>query len=294
MLPVLTGLLFGLGFLGALLIFRPLGEKKVKGRLEMLNISRTLKLDLYRDEAERIGWVLNKKDLLVIMGSGVVFSLIIALITKNILILMASMVVMVYLPRFLIEKKRQYNRMALIGRLTDPLRMLLSRMPDQQNIIKALEVTRDETPEGAVRNLLNEFLSDVAIGGSVKDALLQMKRKVRLKKFDMFADYLVQAHYEGFTTEAMRALEKAVEAIEFDLRAIEKVKVQSKRKKQQLYGSLGVAWLFLPILSFMSVSEGNVFRDTFCGKLLLLVYFLGSLYVLAKGEEYLSLNLDEL
>lgn len=294
MLPILTGLLFSLGFLFAVAIFRPPGKKTATKKLGGFNFTKTLKLDVYQDEAEKIGWILSKKDLLIIIGAGVVCALIVALITNNIFILIASAVFVIYLPKFMIEKKRQSNRLALISKLTDPLRMLLSRIPDQQNITKAIEVTRDETLDGAVRSIFNDYLSDVAIGGSVRDAMLLMKKKVKLKKFDVFVDYLIQAHYEGFTIEAMRALEKAVEAIEFDLRAIEKVRMQSKKKKQQLYAALGIAWLFPPVLSFISMSNGNIYLTTILGKILLLVYFLSSIFVCIKGEEYLSLNLEEL
>jgi hypothetical protein len=92
----------------------------------------------------------------------------------------------------------------------------------------------------------------------------------------------------------MKALDKAVEAIEFDLRAIEKVKEQSKLKKKKLYTSLGTAWLFPLILSFVNTGQTNVYMNTISGKILILMYVLGSLYVFCKGEEYLSLNLDEI
>ena len=88
-------------------------------------------------------------------------------------------------------------------------------------------------------------------------------------------------------------MEKAIEAIEFDLRAIEKVKQVSK-KKQNLYTALGVSWSFIPILSLLRNSEVNIYLETVPGRILVLLYVLASLYIMVKGEEYLSLNLDEL
>lgn len=293
MIPAITGLLFGAGFLFTIFIFRQPVKSNKKKKISF-NIINSLQLGKYQEEARKIGWEVKKKDLLIIIFISITVTMLLSLVTSNPFILIAGLLTGVYLPKFIIDKKRRTNRQALINALTDPLRMLLSRIPDQQNITRAIEVTRDEVVDENIKQLFTNYLSDVAIGGSVRDALLGMKRKVSLRKFDVFIEHLIQAHYEGFTTDAMKALDKAVEAMEFDLRAIEKVKEQSRNKKKQLYVSLGTAWLFPPILSFVNTGHTNVYLNTLAGKILMLFYFLGSLYVCVKGEEYLNLNLDEL
>lgn len=186
------------------------------------------------------------------------------------------------------------KRANMIMKLTDPLRMLISRLPEQKNITKAMEAARDEVSEPLIRQLFTEYLRDVTIGGSVNEALQNMKGKVKLRKFHIFIDTLIQSHYDGFTAEALNALEKAVEAIEFDLRIIEKVRIKNALKKKNLYSALGVAWLFPLILSMANTGPKNVYLHTLQGKVLLFLYLLGSIYVFVKGEEYLSVRLDEL
>ena len=296
MIPALTGLMFGAGFLFAVFLFgQPAvkSSKKKKIYLEIIKI-KSLQLDKYQEEARQIGWTINKKDLLTLVFISAALSLLLSLLTSNPFILIAGVITGMHLPKFIIDKKRQANRRAQISRLTDPLRMLLSRIPDQQNITRAIEVTKNEVTDENIKQLFTNYLSDVSIGGSVKDALLGMKKSVKLRKFDIFIEHLTQAHYEGFTADAMKALDKAIEAMEFDLRAIEKVKEKCKTRKKQLYASLGTVWLFLPILSFINAGYANVYLDTLAGKVLILMYFIGSVYVCIKGEEYLSLNLDEM
>lgn len=295
MVPVITGVLFSVGFLVAYFVFNPPDKRsKTQEKVEKFSLAKRLRLDKYQDEAEKIGWFLSKRDILIIIGLAAVVSLILSAVTSNIFVLVAGVIAGLYLPKFLIQKKRQMNRMTIINQLVGPLRMLISRLPDQQNVTKAIELTRDETLDVVIRDLFNEYLSYASIEGNVRDALLLIKKKVNIKKFDVFIDHLIQAHYEGFTQEAMRALEKSVEAIEFDLRAIDKVKIQSKTKKQKLYTSLGVAWLFPVILSFVNTGNTNVFLNTLPGKIHISLSFVCTIFVYVKGEEYLSLNLDEL
>lgn len=198
------------------------------------------------------------------------------------------------IPSFIQQKINYRNHLSLISKLTDPLRILVSRIPDQKNITKAIESTRNEISDPQIIQVLNEYLKDATIGGSVVDALQQMKNRIKLRKFHIFVDTLIQTHNEGFTSEALNALEKAVEAMDFDLRIIEKVKIRNAIKKKNLYSALGVSWLFPLILSMANTGHTNVYLYTIQGKVLVFCYFACSIYIFIKGEKYLNLRLEEL
>ncbi|MGI6587191.1 MAG: hypothetical protein ACOX2N_06845 [Peptococcia bacterium] len=294
-LPFLTGLLCALWFLLAYFLFNSPRQKGVPAKLRLKRFFyETMQVEKFQNEAKAIGWKITKSEFVLIVILNVFLTLAVAVVTHNLFILITGFVVGVYLPSFLIEKKRQSLRFNLISKLVDPLRLLLSRLPEQQNITRAVEMTRDEIVDKEIKEIFNSFLRDVAIGGSVRDALFNLKKRVSFRKFDLYVEHLLYAHYEGFTVEAISALDKAVQAIEFDLRAIQKVKEQSREKKKKLYLALVIAWLFPIILSFVSTGHSNIYLHTFPGKIVILGYVLGSIFVYIKGEEYLSLNLDEL
>jgi hypothetical protein len=142
--------------------------------------------------------------------------------------------------------------------------------------------------------MLDEVLRDIGLGGGVQEALTRWKHHIELRNFDTFIDLLIQAHLDGWTEPALKALDKAVEAMELDLRAIGTVREKSRNKKKQLYGALAMSWVFPPVLSMIGVGSGNIYLDTLPGKLLMFAYLAGSMYVMIQGDSYLSLNVDEL
>jgi hypothetical protein len=212
----------------------------------------------------------------------------------NPLLLISGFAAGIYLPKFFLNRRRRSKRLSLMEKLVDPLRILISRIPDQGNLVRVLDQVRKEVRDESLREMLDGVLQDLGLGGGVQEALTRWRRQIDLRKFDTFIDLLIQAHLDGWTEPALKALDKAVEAMEWDIRAIGMVKEKSRSKKKQLYGALAVSWVFPPVLSMVGVGTGNVYLDTLPGKLLIFAYFAGSIYVMVQGEDYLSLNVDEL
>lgn len=225
----------------------------------------------------------------VLVGAGFM-----SLWSRNPLILPAGLAAGIYLPQFLLEKRRRAKRLAIMEKLVDPLRILISRIPDQGNLARALDQVRREVRDETLREMLDEVLRDIGLGGGIQEALTRWKHHIGLRNFDTFIDLLIQAHLDGWTEPALKALDKAVEAMELDLRAIGMVREKSRNKKKQLYGALAVSWVFPPVLSMIGVGTGNIYLDTLPGKLLIFAYLAGSMYVMIQGDNYLSLNVDEL
>lgn len=281
-IPLINTMLVGTWFVFAVLYLNPTAKKPFN-------------LFSNQDSLIRSSYRFNIKNRLpLITSASWVSAILISIMTENIFLLAAGLAAGAYLPGFFIEKKRRGQRIRIITKLVSPLRLLISRLPDQNNITKAIELTRNEIIDDEIRNIFSNYLKDVNICGNVHDALLNMKDSVSLSKFDVFIEYLLQTHYEGFTKESLNALSKSVEAIEFDLRAIEIVNEKSRTKKRNLYTALAVSWMFPVILSFANTGQRNVYLHTTAGKILILFYVVGSLFVYLKGEEYLTLNLDEL
>jgi hypothetical protein len=225
----------------------------------------------------------------VFMGAGLL-----SLWSRNLLILPVGFTAGIYFPKFLLEKRRRAKRLIIMEKLVDPLRILISRIPDQGNLARALDQVRREVRDETLREMLDEVLGDIGLGGGIQEALTRWKHHIELRNFDTFIDLLIQAHLDGWTEPALKALDKAVESMELDLRAIGTVKEKSRSKKKQLYGALAVSWVFPPVLSMIGVGTGNIYLDTVPGKLLIFAYLAGSMFVVVQGDHYLSLNVDEL
>ena len=192
MISAVVGLLFSTGFAAAYFIFNSprqrvgLKDNKIRSR-----IIENLNMDGYREQAAAIGWKIDRKELLIMIIAALLATAIVAALTNNPLVLISGILLGLLTPKLLIDKKRRSMRINLLTKLTDPLRLLLSRLPEQQNITRAIELTRDETVDEQIRLLLDGYLRDVALGGGVRDALLGMKNKVKLKKFDIVIENLV-------------------------------------------------------------------------------------------------------
>lgn len=294
----ISSLMFGLWFIFTVLLLKPPRSKpknETRKRNRGFSLSSTINLDSIQSEAKNYGLKMSKKEMTyLILAVFVIFGAL-ALAFKNPFILAAGMVVGVYLPRFILEKYRRNYKLSVINKLTDPLRMIVARLPDQASVTKSIEITRNEMGDGIVRSLFSDYLSDVNITGSVEESLNTLKNKVSYKKFDAFIENLIVAHYDGCQSNAaIKALEKSVEAIEMDLQAIEQVYETSKSKKRALYKVMAISICFPIVLSAMNTGNSNVYLSTLPGKILIFLYIIGSIYVYVKSEEYLSLNLDEL
>ena len=293
-LPLISALLVSLWFL--VLVFfliKPfsLNPKKIKKKFDLIEY---LGLEKIEEEAKNAGWNISKREFLLLISFSVALGSLLALVTKNPLIFIAGIVAGYYLPRFLLEKYKRGQKEMVLKALPDPLRMMVSRLPDFGNITKAIEVTQRENIEPVISELFDNFIKDIAVGANVTDALNDMKKKVKLKNFDSFVENLIMAHEEGFTDNALKALEKSIEIIESNLTAIEIVKIQSKKKKQNLYVATATAWFFPVILSAMHTGEENIYLSSLPGKILMFLFVLGTIYNIVKSEDYLSLRLEEL
>jgi len=159
---------------------------------------------------------------------------------------------------------------------------------------RAMEMVIECDANGKSAGVLRRVLEELHLGGSVRDAVEIWKDMVGLKKFDHVADTLIQANQDGWTPVAIKALDKSVEGLEGDLRAVLLVAQKAARRKQQLYLALATAWSFPLILSMMDTGQKNIFLCSAAGKTLTFAYVAVSLIVVVKGQEYLSLNVDEL
>lgn len=246
-----------------------------------------------KNQAQEIGWNLGAKEFFGIILFAIAIGFALATIFRNPLIIFAGIVAGYYLPRYLLQRMKKHQRMSLMMSVPDFGRLLNARLIDHHSIVRAFEITHQDLT-GPIKTMVEEFVKDVGVGIGIPQALENLKAKVGFRKFNTFAETLLIAHQEGYSEEALRAMEKAMEAIELDLKAIEVIQFTTRKKKRELFYVVIAAWIFPVLLSFMNADNANIYLDSVAGKILMFSYIISTLLVLMKGEEYLSLKLEEL
>jgi len=258
-------------------------RENVKGRL--VSISR---------EAEAYGVSWRVRDTLLLWLGSFLLSGTLFILTDNVLLFIAGWFFMGLLPGLIIKIKYQNQRFALLEGLVECLRLLIARIPDQGSFVRSLELTLQGRLEANNKLILQEVMRDITLGNSMETALNNWRKRVNIRKFNHVIDTMLQAHYEGWTRVAVEALDKAVQAMEADVQAIKLAREKSRQRKRKLYFTILTAWSFPLILSLLNSGSENVYLATLPGKLLIFAYVVGTLLVIVKGNEYISLNVDEL
>ena len=250
--------------------------------------------DRLRRQADQAGVSWNSRETKTIWIASLSVASLLYLTTGNLMLFGIGWLMLLFLPRQLIQNRKHKQRLGALTALTDCLRQLLARLPDQGSLSRAMEMVVENDSLGESTGVLREVLEELHLGSHVKDAVGLWRRRVGLKKFDHVAETLVQANADGWTPAALKALDKSVEALECDLRAVLLVAQKAASRKKQLYMTIATTWSFPLILSMMDTGQKNPYLYTVPGKLLIFAYVSVSLYTVVKGQEYLSLQVDEL
>jgi Flp pilus assembly protein TadB len=243
-------------------------------------------------DAAGVSWGSKETKMIWLFSLSVACGLYLA--TGNLLLFGAGWLLILILPSLIINNRKRRQRLETLIVLTDCLRQLLARLPDQGSLSRAIEMVIDSDGRGERSEILRQVLEELRLGSSVRDAIVLWQEQIRLKKFDHVAETLIQANQDGWTPAALKALDKSVQGLEADLKAVLLTAQKAAGRKRQLYAALLTSWSFPLILSLMDTGQKNLYLYSLPGKLLIFAYVAVSLYVVVKGQEYLSLNVEEL
>ncbi|MDR0468441.1 MAG: hypothetical protein LBH09_00525 [Peptococcaceae bacterium] len=247
-----------------------------------------------RSQADQAGVDWGSKETKAIWIASLAVAAALYFLTGNMMLFGVGWMLMLVLPRLIIHHRKHRRRLDTLAALTDCLRQLLARLPDQGSLSRALEVVIESDSRGTATGMLRQVLEAMRLGSTVREAVGLWQSEIGMKKFDHVAETLIQANADGWTPAALKALEKSIEGLEGDLRAILLVAQSAVNRKKQLYLALATAWSFPLILSMMDTGGANLYLHTMPGKILIFAYVAVSLFIVVKGQEYLSLNVEEL
>jgi hypothetical protein len=102
------------------------------------------------------------------------------------------------------------------------------------------------------------------------------------------------ANREGFHLRSIESLKETNRSLSYDVKLIKGLDLKNKQRYQKLYAMIVLAWAMPLVLSTMNTGNGNVFLNTLHGQIYIVVFFIITIFCIIKGDEYLTLNLDDL
>jgi Flp pilus assembly protein TadB len=284
---LLTGILTLL--CGLLIVPKPV-KRQTAGRLD---VSQLFGYEQIKKEAESAGWQLQQNEFLILVAVALGIGVFIAILIDNIFYIIGGVIAAFYLPRFVVMQLRRKKRYALFAELPDSLKYIVARLIDYGSIPKAVEASlADLSPQ--LREPFARFLNSVKLNLRVEQALQELAGEIKIRKFTDFTDTLLLAHTEGINQQSVATLETIIDTMVEDVRALKNLQLISQKDRRDLIAVIAVSWFIPVVLSFLNTNNLNLFLDTFLGQIIMFLYFLTTIFVIVKGDEYLSLNLQDL
>jgi Flp pilus assembly protein TadB len=277
----------------ALILILPKPIRKRTYKKQTWDIAQILGYEKVKREAESFGWNLNSKEFTQIVMASVGVGILTALLTGNIFFIVVGVALSFSLPRYIVIKIKKKKRLEILVELPDNLKLLTSKLMDYTSIQQALQAALEDM-EGETKTIFQKMHSSLELNLPVDSILMEVAHEVKIRRFNDFAEKLVMANSEGFHEEAIKSLKETIDTISEDINEIKKLEIRSKSEKKKMYIVIVASWFMPFILSFLSSDNANVFLKSIHGQLFIISFFLSTIYVIAKGDDYLSLNLDEL
>jgi Flp pilus assembly protein TadB len=274
---------------GLLIVPKPV-KRQTAGRLD---VSQLFGYEQIKKEAESAGWQLQQNEFLILVAVALGIGVFIAILIDNIFYIIGGVIAAFYLPRFVVMQLRRKKRYALFAELPDSLKYIVARLIDYGSIPKAVEASlADLSPQ--LREPFARFLNSVKLNLRVEQALQELAGEIKIRKFTDFTDTLLLAHTEGINQQSVATLETIIDTMVEDVRALKNLQLISQKDRRDLIAVIAVSWFIPVVLSFLNTNNLNLFLDTFLGQIIMFLYFLTTIFVIVKGDEYLSLNLQDL
>ncbi|NHN34888.1 type II secretion system F family protein [Paenibacillus agricola] len=257
------------------------------------DLSNLFGYDKIKKEAETAGISLNFKEFMMIVILSASVGLIIAVLIGNLFFIAVGIFLSFMLPKFIVMKIKTRKRKNILFELPDSMKMYTSKLIDFPSLERALEMALPDF-NGESRVFFEKALKGLKLNLPAEQVFKELNKEVRVKKFNDFTDKLLMANREGFHLRSIESLKETNRSLSYDVKLIKGIDLKNKQKYQKLYAMIVLAWAMPAILSTMNTGNGNVFLNTLHGQIYIVVFFIITIFCVIKGDEYLTLNLEDL
>lgn len=289
----MTSIYMVVWYAGVALLTLHLLLPKARGKRSSFSLSKAFGYERVKQEAESAGWYLSIKEFLWIIGLAGAITALIAFLTGNYFFIALGLALCFTLPRHIILKVKRNKRTQLLFELPSNLRLWISKLGDFGHVQKSLEAALPDM-EGSTKVIFQSACDKLRIGLPLQRVLEEVYAAVRIRKLEDFGDKLQMAQMEGFHGRSLESLKETVEQIGEDIAQVKELEIEAKSKRRQLVIIVAMSWMMPMLLSSLNSSNGNLFLDTWYGQIFIVSFATASLFAVGKGDDFLSLNLDEL
>lgn len=247
-------------FVAIVIILSVLLPKKTKKQkqLERIRLFAGFGFDKAQQQAKSAGITLRIQQYIWLISSTAIIGFVVSLLTKNMFLIAVSIIVGFFTPRiYLSMKEYQYRKEILIS-LPINLRFMLTKLVESQTVELAL--TRAlPLMNGPTEVFFQEMLQKKQLELSTSIALIDMRRKIGLRKFDDFSSNLVMGEKAGFNDKTIKTLRESIEDIQRDIKLIRKLEIVNRAKIVNVYM---VVFFIVSLPILFSLMEHNAVPDS--------------------------------
>lgn len=256
-------------------------------------IMRIIGFSAVQKRAMTVGWNLKLKQYLLLIGITLLSGYIIAVLTHNLLFIVAGGMLSFFIPKYLISMISYRRRKDLLMDLPHNLRLLASKFRDSKSLQKSLQNSLPMM-SGTTKAIFVRLYRSLEIGIELSIALKEAQDEVRFRKFDDLCDKLIDGNRAGYTTRSVESIRETIDDISFDIRLLQDLDIQNRSKRNAVHIIVGFCWAFPFLFAYMESQATSITIQEPLGKILLCTMFLTSLVTYLARDKYMRLNLDNL
>lgn len=228
----------------------------------------------------------------LVIGSFMI-GLLISIVSGNYFFIALGVLLGYTVPLHLMKVSQRNRRNELLFEVPEYLKIMTSKLLDFSNASYAMNEALEDY-NGSMKKMMQEAADSLRLGFSLETVLTELKAKIRLRRFDEFADKLLAAEVNGYTERAVASLKATIRGMGEDAVYVKKLQIQAKAEMKSTYVQ-ALLILCLPILlSFVNTNSVNIFTGTLLGQIYITFLVGVIMFCILKKYDCLSLNLNEL
>ncbi|MNW44031.1 hypothetical protein D3C74_212450 [compost metagenome] len=261
-------------------------------------VRRLYGFEATQQQALELGIRLTVKHYLILIAISVSIGVLVAWITKNILLAGVAFGIGFMVPKMILSAIRHKRRKELLMNLPSNLRILASKFRDSKSLQKSLEMSLP-VMDGVSKPHFQDLYNALRLNVPQTTALNRMKQNIGFSKYDDLCEKITMGQRDGYHARVVEGIRETIDDIAFDIQHLKKLDIDNRKKRFNVYIVFGLCWMFPFLFGYM---EGEIAAEfgmlttlqSPIGKILIASMSLITFIGFFMRDRFLRLNLDDL